>query len=34
MKMLYYMFCETGFPVIMLLLAGVIAGLLMMEDRK
>ena len=33
-KMLYHIFCETGFPVIMLLLAGVIAGLLMMEDRK
>jgi len=33
-NILYHIFCETGLPVIMLLLAGVIAGLLMMEDRK
>ena len=33
-EMLYHIFCETGLPVIMLLFAGVIAGLLMMEDRK
>lgn len=33
-NVLYHVFCETGLPVIMLLCAGLVAGLLMLTEEE